>query len=281
MQILIIVKNWFNFSFVGFIAILFLSSCGNSSSNTTVSENEDSTGETLTLVANGEDFIRQGFTSKDGWRIDFNHAYVTLDEVVAYQTDPPFNAESDENINASESIILVDDAITIDLAQGDENAPPITVAEVIAPTGVYNAISWKLINDAQTNSSIVLDGIAVKDGETINFVINLPMPLEYRCGEFVGDERKGVLEAGKDAQLETTFHFDHIFGDGEATPEDDINVGAIGFQPLAQLSNNGELNIDLATMKAQLSPEDYEKLEKNLQSLGHVGEGHCRLVSQS
>ncbi|PHV64138.1 DUF4382 domain-containing protein [Cyanobacterium aponinum AL20118] len=279
MKTLIIVKNWFNFSFVSFIAILFLSSCGNNSSNTTVSENEDSAGETLTLVANGEDFIRQGFTSKDGWRVDFNHAYVTLDEVIAYQTDPPFNAESDEMINASESIILVDEAITIDLAQGDENASPIIVAEAIAPTGVYNAISWKLINDAQSNSSIVLDGIAVKDGETINFVLNLPIPLEYQCGEFVGDERKGVLEAGKDAQLETTFHFDHIFGDGEATPEDEINVGAIGFQPLAQLSNNGELNIDLATMKAQLSPEDYEKLEKNLQSLGHVGEGHCRLVS--
>lgn len=276
MKTLIIVKNWFNFSFVSFIAILFLSSCGNNSSNTTVSENEDYAGETLTLVANGEDFIRQGFTSKDGWRIDFNHAYVTLDEVIAYQTDPPFNAESDEMINASESIILVDEAITIDLAQGDENASPIIVAEAIAPTGVYNAISWKLINDAQSNSSIVLDGIAVKDGETINFVLNLPIPLEYQCGEFVGDERKGVLEAGKDAQLETTFHFDHIFGDGEATPEDEINVGAIGFQPLAQLSNNGELNIDLATMKAQLSPEDYEKLEKS-SIFGSCGRGALSL----
>lgn len=277
MKTLIIVKNWFNFSFVSFIAILFLSSCGNNSSNTTVSENEDYAGETLTLVANGEDFIRQGFTSKDGWRIDFNHAYVTLDEVIAYQTDPPFNAESDEMINASESIILVDEAITIDLAQGDENASPIIVAEAIAPTGVYNAISWKLINDAQSNSSIVLDGIAVKDGETINFVLNLPIPLEYQCGEFVGDERKGVLEAGKDAQLETTFHFDHIFGDGEATPEDEINVGAIGFQPLAQLSNNGELNIDLATMKAQLSPEDYEKLEKKSSIFGSCGRGALSL----
>ena len=25
------------------------------------------------LVANGEDFVRQGFVSKDGWRISFDH----------------------------------------------------------------------------------------------------------------------------------------------------------------------------------------------------------------
>jgi len=31
----------------------------------------DSTG-TLQFVANGEDFIRQGFTSKDGWNISFD-----------------------------------------------------------------------------------------------------------------------------------------------------------------------------------------------------------------
>lgn len=35
---------------------------------------------TLVLVDNGEDFIRQGFVSKDGWQIDFDHAYVTLNQ---------------------------------------------------------------------------------------------------------------------------------------------------------------------------------------------------------
>ena len=33
-----------------------------------------STGEgSLVLVANGEDFVRQGFVSKDGWSINFEH----------------------------------------------------------------------------------------------------------------------------------------------------------------------------------------------------------------
>lgn len=275
-----IVKNWFNFRFLTLIVAFIVAACNNSPPNPTVTtENESSEGgDSLTLVANGEDFIRQGFVSKDGWRIDFNHAFVTVDQVTAYQTDPPFNAEGKDNLNATESVMLVDETITIDLAEGDENASPIIVADAIAPLGVYNALSWKLVNDSQTNTSIILDGVAVKDGETINFVLNLAMPLEYQCGEFIGDERKGILEAGKEAQLETTFHFDHVFGDGEATPDDEINVGAIGFQPLAQLANNGELNIDLATLEAQLSPDDYGKLINNLESLGHVGEGHCRLV---
>ena len=273
------VRNWFNLSFLSLISALILASCNkNTPSNPTVTENGDSGGDSLTLVANGEDFIRQGFTSKDGWRIDFNHAFVTLDQVTAYQTDPPFNAESKDNLTPKESVVLVDEAITIDLAKGDENASPIIVAEAVAPLGVYNALSWKLVNDPQTNASIILDGIAVKDGETINFVLNLPVPLEYQCGEFVGEERKGILEVGKKAELETTFHFDHVFGDGEATPDDEINLGAIGFQPLAQLASNGELKTDLAILETKLSPEDYGKLSKSLESLGHVGEGHCRLV---
>ncbi len=275
-----IVKNWFNLCFLTSIVAFIVAACNNTPPNPTVTENESSQeGDNLTLVANGEDFIREGFVSKDGWRIDFNHAFVTLDQVTAYQTDPPFNAEGEDNLNPTESVMLVDEVMTIDLAEGDENAPPIIVAEAIAPLGVYNALSWKLVNDPQTNTSIILDGVAVKDGETINFVLNLAMPLEYQCGEFVGDQRKGILEAGKGAELETTFHFDHVFGDGEAAPDDEINVGAVGFQPLAQLANNGELNIDLTTLETQLSPDDYEKLMKNLESLGHVGEGHCRLVN--
>lgn len=274
------VKNLFSLGFFSLVSSLTLVSCNNNTPpNPTVMENEKSQGDSLTLVANGEDFIRQGFVSKDGWRIDFNHAFVTVDQVTAYQTDPPFNQESQDNLTPKESVVLVDEAVTVDLAEGDENAPPIVVAEAIAPSGVYNALSWKLVNDPKTNASIVLDGRAVKDGKTINFVLNLPVPLEYQCGEFVGEERKGILEAGKSAQLEITFHFDHVFGDGEAAPNDEINRGAMGFQPLAQLASNGELNIDLATLKTRLSPADYGKLIKNLESLGHVGEGHCRLVS--
>lgn len=270
------VKNGFSFGFFGIVAILILTSCGQ---DTLVTENKNLQEDGLILVANGEDFIRQGFVSKDGWQLNFNHAFVTLDQVTAYQTDPPFDAEGKDSLMAKKSVVLLNQARTIDLAEGDENAPPITVGEAIAPLGIYNALSWKLVKDPQTNASIILDGRAVKDKKTVNFVLNLAMPLEYECGEFVGEERKGILEAGKKAQLETTFHFDHLFGDGKVSPNEEINLGAIGFEPLARLANNGELKIDLATLESKLSPDDYKKLKQNLESLGHVGEGHCRLVN--
>lgn len=262
---------------------LILSSCS-PKNEVTITEskpdNQNLQGETLTLVANGEDFIRQGFVSKDGWRIDFNHAYVTLADAIAYQTNPPFNAEGKEEIKPTESVNLIAEATTVDLAEGDENAPPIKITQVSAPVGIYNAMTWKLVNNKENTGSIILDGTAVKDNETIKFVINLPINAEYSCGEFVGDERKGILEAGKTAEIETTFHFDHVFGDANTPADDDLNLGALGFQPLAILAKNGELKTDLATLEKSLNPEDYQTLMNNLNSLGHVGEGHCRLNSQ-
>ena len=61
-------------------------------------------------------------------------------------------------------------------------------------------------------------------------------------------------------------------------PDDDFNVGALGFKPLAMIATSGQLNADLKTLEKQLSVEDYRKLIDNLQSLGHVGEGHCLLT---
>ncbi|BAQ61458.1 conserved hypothetical protein [Geminocystis sp. NIES-3708] len=277
-----IVKKFPSIPIRNIIIAIILSSCSTKNEvDTTESnpQNQISQGETLTLVANGEDFIRQGFVSKDGWRIDFNHAYVTLADTIAYQTNPSFNAEKEKEIKPIESVTLINTATTIDLAQGDENAPPIKVAQANAPVGNYNAVSWKLVNNPENTGSIILDGTAVKDNKIIKFLISLPVNLEYSCGEFVGDERKGILEAGKTAEIETTFHFDHLFGDAQTPPDDDLNMGALGFQSLATLAQNGELKTNLATLEKTLNPEDYQKLMNNLNSLGHVGEGHCRLNS--
>ena len=68
---------------------------------------------TLSLVANGEDFVRQGFVSKDGWRISFDHVYVTLADVAAYQTDPPFEPDAGDTIKAKETVVLLDKPKTV------------------------------------------------------------------------------------------------------------------------------------------------------------------------
>jgi hypothetical protein len=262
------------------IMTILISSCSSpeapKNQPTTVDENQG----TLTLVANGEDFVRQGFITKDGWQVDFDHVYVTLNDVVAYQTEPPYDPESEQQFNAKESVNLISNSTTVDLAAGDENAKPIQITQVKAPFGNYNALAWKLVNDQETGASIVLEGKATKKEQTINFLLSFSSPLEYVCGEFIGEERKGIFTANTSAELETTFHFDHIFGDADTPMDDDLNVAALGFEPLAKLSENNQLKSNLKILQQKLNSQDYQKLQKAISSLGHVGEGHCRLQNQ-
>ncbi|NER27475.1 MAG: DUF4382 domain-containing protein, partial [Symploca sp. SIO1C4] len=156
----------------------------------------------------------------------------------------------------------------------------ILVAEVAnAPTGQYNALSWKMVKAQQGSAigqTLVMDGIAQKDGQKIEFVVKLDQEIEYRCGEFVGDERKGILLTDDMAQLELTFHFDHLFGDRNAPADDEINTGALGFDALIALAKDQKLEVDGAQLKSGLSAKKYKQLEDIISSLGHVGEGHCQ-----
>lgn len=232
---------------------------------------------TLQIRANGEDFVRQGFVSKDGWEISFEHVYVNLADLTAYQTDPPYDPQAGGELKASQEA-KVNEVKTIDLAAGDENAEPVLVDEIEAPAGRYNALSWEMVNapsGVASGYAMVIQGVATKDGETVNFTLNVDQELAFSCGDFVGDERKGILEPGGTAEVEATFHFDHLFGNGDAAPDDEINTGALGFQPLADLAESGEFTADTADLEQNLAAEDYNKLIEILPSLGHVGEGHC------
>ncbi|MBP0001906.1 MAG: DUF4382 domain-containing protein [Cyanobacteria bacterium SID2] len=232
---------------------------------------------TLTFHVNGEDFVRQGFTTKDGWNVTFDNLYVHLTDVTAYQTDPPYDAYSGSKPDAKETVLLVE-SLSVDLAEGDESAEPLLVSEVQAPVGQYNALSWTMKPAEEGPAqgyALVIIGQAEKDDKAIDFTIKFDETLAFTCGEFVGDERKGILEAQGTADLEATFHFDHLFGDGSAPPDDEINTGALGFDPLAVLAENNRVEVDLTTLSEQLSPEDYEILKTLLPGLGHVGEGHC------
>jgi biopolymer transport protein ExbD len=235
---------------------------------------------TLQIRANGEEFAREGFVSKDGWKISFNHVYTNLADITAYQSEPPFNPETDKNVQAKEKVVVAQ-AKTVDLAQsGEGEADSVLVGEVPnAPVGHYNALSWRMVpataGPAQ-GQTLVMDGTAEKEGRTVNFVLNIDREFEYVCGEFVGDERKGIVQAGETADLEATFHFDHLFGDADKSPDDPVNQQALGFEPLAALAQNSKLEVDTAQLKSELSAENYQRLQEILPTLGHVGEGHCR-----
>jgi hypothetical protein len=106
-----------------------------------------------------------------------------------------------------------------------------------------------------------MKGTAEKDGQIIDFTINIASECSYDCGEYVGDVRKGILEDGGTADLEMTFHFDHIFGDIETPLDDELNLGALGFEYFIDYADGTTVEIDMGEMH-----------------LGHVGEGHCRCL---
>ncbi len=220
---------------------------------------------TLEFYANGEDFVRQGFVSKDGWSIQFDHVYITLDGIAASQTDPPYDPQTGGDISGDFTLHLAG-AYTIDLAEGGTDAPPILVGSVSdAPVGHYNALAFNMAraeSGPAAGYSLVMIGTAQKDGQSIDFVINVEEECQYQCGEYVGDERKGIVPENGTADLEMTFHFDHIFGSGDLPMDDELNLGAIGFEPFTG-GAQGEDVLDMSGMH-----------------LGHVGEGHCHCGCQ-
>ncbi len=234
---------------------------------------------TLEFRANGEDFVRNGFVSKDGWHITFNHLYITLTDITAWQSDPPYDSHSDEEIIGEVSVAL-DGVYTIDLAQGDENADPLSVGRIdSAPVGHYNALSWRMIKASEGPSegySIYIDAQAEKGNQSYNVYIGIEQEYLYQAGEYIGDERKGILAQEGITDLEMTFHFDHLFGDGELALDSGLNQLAPGFQPFAGLMAEGTVDVDLSILQETLDNHEYKKLIDILTTLGHVGEGHCR-----
>ena len=235
----------------------------------------------LSLVVNGEDFVRQGFVSKDGWSINFAHVYVNLGEAIAYSTTSfePQPEDTKENIQYQNSVDFQPLKSPADLAAGQNDAQPIVVAEAMATPGFYNALAWKLSTADDTSvmpgNTISLIGQATKDGKTVDFELGFNQPVEYVCGEFVGDSRLGIVAPQTPAKVEATLHFDHIFGDRDSPLEDALNQDALGFQPFADLASNGEIKLQPADLSTQLSASDYQQLTDAILGLGHVGEGHC------
>lgn len=273
-------KRWHLCLTVLLVGAFLLAACGAITPATTVPDGDATDREAMGVLqfrANGEDFVRKGFVTADGWSLTFDHVYVSMADMTAYQSDPPFDADRDAQPQATVQVTL-EGTYTVDLAEGDEQAEPIFIGEIMAPAGHYNALSWKMVN-MPTNgagaAALVLQGVAEKDAVSLDFIIRIADDRTYVCGDFVGDERKGILLAGETADLEATFHFDHLFGDGEADPDDEINQGAVGFEPFARLARNGMVDVDMAALEAGLAPEDYAKLVG--MHLAHVGEGHCRV----
>ena len=217
---------------------------------------------TLTLFANGEELATDGFNApkltRDGWALQFDHIFVTLADVTAMQTEPPYDAKTGA-VPAATTRVSFDAAqqMTIDLVAAEDDGR-VTIATLPAPDGHYNAITWSLVpadSGDWTGQSMVFIGTATRDGDSVDFVLTSSDIHEYSCGEYVGDTRKGFVTTGAEAELELTFHLDHVFGRADRDAQDQMNIDALGFDAFA---TGGAQVISLAGLH-----------------IGHVGEGHC------
>lgn len=270
-------------------ALLVLSiaavSCGGEEADQVQQVEQDITEETiqqdtgdLMFTVNGEDFVRSGFVSSDGWHITFRHLYITVTDITAYKSHPPYDPHSGGEIVAT-TLVELDGIFTVDLAEGDGNTEPILIGTLEGvPTGHYNALTWSMVPSTEGSSegyTIYLDAQAEKGDQSYNVFLGFETGYRYSAGDFVGDVRKGFVNRGVPGELEMTFHFDHIFGDIDQPADCDLNMMAIGFEPFAALMGEGTVEEDLATLEQKLPQETYAKLLEVLTTLGHTGEGHC------
>lgn len=241
-------------------------------SKVSVSNDNDSNG-TLKYVANGEDFIREGFVTKDGWSLLFEHVFITLSDVKAYQTNPPYDSKKGDISDYEVVSALEEDSYTVDLAAGNDDAEPILLDEVKVQEGFYNAVSWEIRKDKDGNS-LIIEGTATKDNKSIPFYIAFDQQFKFVGGEYIGDERKGIVEKDEESEIEMTFHFDHLFGDGSLPEDDELNINAIGFAPFYN-ENESDIHIEAKDLANVFSEEELKHIDEILSTLGHVGEGHC------
>jgi len=248
------------------LIVLSICSCSKKKEETVAK----STG-TISFTANGEDFVRQGFVDKQGWNISFDNLFVNIVDPTAYM---PAGEKYEAKLTGE---------LWVDLAQGDENAEPVTVGELKDVNAAnYQSLKFSLKRKSSGDYqgyTIIMIGKAVKDGNTIPFTIKLDEEMDYDGKEgYVGDEIKGVLKPDETASVEMTFHFDHIFGDKEAPEDDHINTGSVGFDFFNKFKKDGKVEISQSELKSE---KEYKTLMKAAWTLGHLGEGHCDVSNQS
>lgn len=284
---------------LSFIAILVLFSlqiivygCGDDD------EDDDDTAATGTLefYTNGEEFIQNGFVGKTGWAITFDHFYVNYNGPTAFQVvvadeESKLTVKSYSPTHAGHPHNDIPDGAAnealmgdywVDLRQTGQDGTNKVLLDIIenAPTGNYNFLNFvvKQTDNAEYSGySVVMIGTAEKDEETIEFTIKLTEQMIFEgCEQGVDDENAGVVEDGGIGSMEITFHSDHLFGDFENLDDpDSVNPIALGFQPFANLAQDGVLDIDQSQMESSMNSDDYDVFVEALRTTGHSGEGHC------
>ena len=173
-------------------ATVFLLSCSEDAVEPLVQEQTGA----LTFYTNGEEFIRDGFTSKDGWEISFDHFFVNIYGPTAVQVD--VEEEADERSSSSDvpwvplhaghphtgvtaggaHVALVGDFL-VDLARSplspEEERTPIGTVEDrdgldnLVSTGNYNMVNFN-VQPVLRNGDMptLVDPVVAEDAESMD-----------------------------------------------------------------------------------------------------------------
>jgi len=222
----------------------------------------------ILFTANGEEFIVSGLVSKDGWDIQFENVLVNISSPEAYNPGQP------------ELKTVLEGHHLVDLKKGTSNKPEVTIGITAnVEKGNYQSLKFSLKqmeSGEYAGYSIVLKGSAKKDNINIPFLIKLDEELTFDGREgYVGDHIKGILQPGKTTDVEMTFHFDHIFGNSDAGDESHVNSESPGFEFFLSYMKDNKIDVNQEMTK---SNRQYEKLILGIETLGHLGEGHCEII---
>lgn len=232
---------------------IVLSACG-----------ESTAGESLRVTATGLEEARTGIaadTMADGFAVEFDHAYLSVESFVANTRDgqdaalPPVAAVIDLIPQGSEVFFHTGiDPIRWDAA-GYTIAPP--TADWIG-VGVDTAVVDEMAESG--DSQRIIGRLLGPDGAVYPFDLGFPVTVRYRectSGKDGGDGF--VVPVGGTAEVELTWHLTHLFFDSFA--EDSalraaafaatydgnapISMDSLRDQPLADLRGpNGEALLD-------------------------------------
>jgi hypothetical protein len=252
------------------LAVLFAGLSGCQKEDSREAEGTPEAPGSLIFTANGEDFVRQGFVDKQGWSISFDNLYVNIVDPTAYAP-------------GGQKQVVLEGSHWVDLAEGEASAQPVVLGVVDGVTPAnYQSLRFALKRAAAgpyAGASVVMIGSAERGTTRVPFTVRLDEEMLFDGREgYVGDEIKGLLQPGGTADVEMTFHFDHVFGDIEAAEGDHVNTGSVGFDFFHAFAEQGVVDV---SQRELAGAGEYRTLVHALWSLGHLGEGHCDVSEQS
>ncbi len=211
--------------------------------------------ESVSVVIDDENFLKDSLISKDGWKLTFHHIYVKVSNVRAAKS-PHL---SEYTAHPENTITFIEVPKTIDL--------------------ISQEIST-LQSSLHKTDRVVINGLASKGNKTIEFTLRFNHDSNYICDR-LSDVNNASISAGQQLEeIQTSLNFDRLFGNGNLPASASINQEAIGFQPLANLAHNHHLDLNETGLKNYLSAKYYKALPKSFSNVSEMAGNKCNLVNE-